>query len=106
MLCRLSCSRLWSVCQVVVVPSVDAVVAVTVVRALLFVFDVFMPRECEGARVTAMLVWGMEEVWFGVCSAGHLGGTRGSGNVSSAADVLGMSVERGIIQLYNNMIRK
>ena len=29
-------------------------------------------------------------------SAGHLGGTRGSGMVSSAGDVLGMSVVRGM----------
>ena len=40
----------------------DAVVAVTVMRVLLFVFHVFMLRECEGARVTTMLVWGMDEV--------------------------------------------
>ena len=31
-----------------------------------------------------------------VVSAGHVGGTRGSGSVSSAADVLWMSVVRGI----------
>ena len=35
------------------VPYVDAVVAVTVIRVLL----------CDGARLTAMLVWGMDEVW-------------------------------------------
>ena len=29
-------------------------------------------------------------------SAGHVGGTCGSGNVSSAADVLWMSVVRGM----------
>ena len=40
----------------------DAVVAVTVIRVLLFVLYVCILRECEGARVTAMLVWGMEEV--------------------------------------------
>ena len=34
-----------------------------------------------------MLVWGMKQV-----SAGHVGGTRGSGIVSSAADMLGMRV--------------
>ena len=45
------------------VPYVDAVVAVTVIRVLLFVFHVCMLRECEGVRVTAMLVWGMDEVW-------------------------------------------
>ena len=35
---------------------VGVVVAVTVVRVLLFVLHVCMLRECEGARVTAMLV--------------------------------------------------
>ena len=32
-----------------------------------------------------------------VVSAGHVGGISGSGSVSSAADVLGMSVVRGMI---------
>ena len=45
------------------VPYVDAVVAVTVMRLLLFVLHVCMLRECDGARVMAMLVWGME-VWL------------------------------------------
>ena len=40
------------------VPYVDAVVAVTVMRVLLFVLHVYILRECEGVRVTAMLVWG------------------------------------------------
>ena len=31
-----------------------------------------------------------------VVSSGHMGGTRGSGTVSSAADVLSMSVVRGV----------
>ena len=79
------------------VPYVDAVVTVTVMRVLLFVLHVCMLRECDGARLTAMLVWGMDEVHrVVVVSAGHVGGTRGSGNVSSAADVLWMSVVRGI----------
>ena len=47
---------------------VDAVVAVTVIRVILFVLYVCMLRECEGARVTAMLVWGKEEV----VSSNHL----------------------------------
>ena len=34
----------------------DAVVAVTVMRVLLFVLHVWMLRECKGARVTEMLV--------------------------------------------------
>ena len=33
-------------------------------------------------------------------SAGHVGGTRGSGIVSSAADVLWMSVVRGVLVEY------
>ena len=37
---------------------------------------------------------GVAEVWLWL-SAGHVGGTRGSGIVSSAADVLWMSVVRG-----------
>ena len=36
----------------------DAVVAVNVMRLLLFVLLVCMLGECDGARVTAMLVWG------------------------------------------------
>ena len=39
------------------VPYVDAVVAVIVIRVLLFVLYVCMLRECEGARVMAMRVW-------------------------------------------------
>ena len=41
----------------------DVVVAVTVLRVLLFVLHVCMLRECEDARFTAMQVWGMDEVW-------------------------------------------
>ena len=40
------------------VPCVNAVFAVTVMHVLLFMLHVCMLRECEGARVTAMLVWG------------------------------------------------
>ena len=46
------------------VPYVDAVVAVTVMHVLLFVLHACMLRECEGARVIAMLVWGMDEAWL------------------------------------------
>ena len=53
-----SCGRLWSVCEIVVVPYVDAVVVVTVMRVLLFVLYVCLLRECDGAVLTAMLVWG------------------------------------------------
>ena len=44
-----------SVCEVVVVPHVDEVVAVTVVRVLLFVLRVCLLRECDGVRLTAGL---------------------------------------------------
>ena len=63
MLCLWSCGRLWSVCEFVVVPYVDEVVAVTVMRVLLFVLHVCLLRECDSVRLTAMLVWGMDEVW-------------------------------------------
>ena len=45
------------------VPYVDEVVAVTVMRVLLFVLHVCLRRDCDGMRLTAMLVWGMDEVW-------------------------------------------
>ena len=38
---------------------VSAVVAVTVMHVLLFVL-----HECEGSKMTAMLVWGPGEVWL------------------------------------------
>ena len=40
------------------IPYVNVVAAVIVMRVLLFVWHVSMLRECDGARVTAMLVWG------------------------------------------------
>ena len=43
---------------------VSAVVAVTVMHVLLFVVYVCVLRECEGARVMAMLVWGPVEEWL------------------------------------------
>ena len=46
------------------VPYVDAVVVVTVMRVLLFVLHVCLLRECECARLTAMLVWGLDDVWL------------------------------------------
>ena len=47
------------------VPSVVvAVVAVTEMHQLLFVLHVCLLRDCYGARVTVMLVWGTEEVWL------------------------------------------
>ena len=45
------------------VPYVNVVVAVTVMCVLLFVLHVCLLRECDGARLTAMLVWVMDEVW-------------------------------------------
>ena len=68
------------------VPYVEAGIAVTVMRLLLFVLHVRMMRECEGDGIAEVVV----------VSAGHVGDTRGSGIVSSAADVLWMSVVRGI----------
>ena len=49
--------------MVVVVPYVDVVVTVTVMHVLLFVLHACLLRECDGVRLTAMLVWGMDEVW-------------------------------------------
>ena len=43
------------------VPYVDAVVAATVMRVLLFVLHVCLLKECDSVRLTAMLVWGMDE---------------------------------------------
>ena len=40
------------------VPYVHTVVAVTVMRVLLFVLHVCLLRECDCVRLTAMLVWG------------------------------------------------
>ena len=37
--------------------------AVTVMRVLVFVLHVYLLRECDGARLTVMLVRGMDEVW-------------------------------------------
>ena len=55
--------RILSVCEFVVVPYVDEVVALTVMRVLLFVLHVCLLKECDGVRLAAMLVWGMDEVW-------------------------------------------
>ena len=67
---------------------VDTVVAVTVMHVLLFVLPVCMLRECEGDNNAGV---GMD-----VVGAGHVGGTRGLCIVSIAADVLWMSVVRGM----------
>ena len=68
-LCLWSHGCLWSVCQVVVVPYVDAVFAVTVMRVLLFVLHVCLLRECDGVRWTAMLMW----VWMRCGECGKYG---------------------------------
>ena len=44
-------------------PYVDKVVPVTVMRVLLSVLHMCLLRECDGVRKTAMLVWGMDEMW-------------------------------------------
>ena len=44
-LCLWSCGRLWSVCEVVVLPYVDVLVSVTVMCVLLFVLHVCLLRE-------------------------------------------------------------
>ena len=41
----------------------DEVVAVTVMRVLLFELHVCLLREYDGVRLTEMLVWGMDEMW-------------------------------------------
>ena len=40
------------------VPYVDEVVTVTVMRVLLFVLHVCLLRECDGVKLRAILVWG------------------------------------------------
>ena len=44
---------------------VSAVVAVTIMHVLLFVLHVCVLRDCEGARVTAMLGWGPGRFGYG-----------------------------------------
>ena len=51
----------FGISEVVLVPYVDAVDAVTVMRVLLFVLHVCMLRECEGDSNAGV---GMEEVWL------------------------------------------
>ena len=58
-----------AVCEVVVVPYVDAVVAVTVMHVLLFVLHGCMLSECEGARVMEMLVLGWMRCGYTQCRA-------------------------------------
>ena len=51
------------------VVDVVAVVAETVMRVLLFVLHMCMLRECDGARWTAMLVWGWMRCGCSECRA-------------------------------------
>ena len=67
----------------------------TVMRVLLFVLHVCMLRVCEGDDNAGVGGGGGGGGAVGV-TAGHVGGTRGSGIVSSAAGVLGISVVRGM----------
>ena len=88
-----SCGRPWSVCEVVFVPYVDAVVAVTVVYVLLLL-HVCMLIECEGdGNVGVADVEGVVAL-SAACEC--VGGTRGSRFVSSADDVQEMSVVSGV----------
>ena len=48
--------------EFVIVLYVNGVVAVTVIRVLLFVLHVCVLRGSVGASVTTMLVWGMDEL--------------------------------------------
>ena len=77
--CLWSFGLLWSVCDIVLVPYVGAVVAVTVMRVLLFVWHVCMLLECEGARVMAGNADVMDGGGVVVVRAGRVGGTRGPG---------------------------
>ena len=98
MWCLNSCGRPGFVCEVVLVPYVDAVVAESVMRVVCTVVCVTWVHaergwECEGDGNAGVGGGGGCVV---VVSARHIGGTRGSGVVSSAADVLGMCVVRGM----------
>ena len=74
------------------VPYIDAVVvSVTMMCVLLCMLYVCMLRECEGDGNAGMADGGVV-----VVITGHVGGTRGSGSVSSATDVLVMGVVRGM----------
>ena len=64
---------------------------VTVMRLLLFVWDVSILQECEGDGNAG--VW---DVGCVVSVSEYMGGTHGSGIVSFADDVLEMSVVLGV----------
>ena len=75
----------WYVCDVV-----GAVVSVTVMRVLLFVCEMSMLRECEGDGNAGV---GDGAGVVSVCAGCEYIGTRGSGIMSTADDVLDISVE-------------
>ena len=70
----------------------SAVVAVTVMHVLLFVLHVCVLRECEGDGNAGVVSAGGV-----VAVSAYMGGTRGSGVLSSAGDVLEMSMVRGVV---------
>ena len=80
------------------VPYVDDV---TVMRVLLFVLCVCMLRECEGDGNAGVGDGG----GVVVVSAGHVGGTRGSGIVSSASDLLWMREVGGLCEMCMCLVR-
>ena len=69
-----------------------AVVVVTVMYVLFFCLACVYAARMLGVR--AMLVWGPGKVWVAVSA--YIGGTRGSGVLSIAGDVLEMGVVRGV----------
>ena len=69
----------------------SAVVAVTVMHVLLFMLHACALRECEGDGNA-----GLGSVGGVVAVSAYMGGTRGSGVLSSACDVLEISMMRGV----------
>ena len=76
MVCVVMSSLPWSVCEVVLV---------TVIRVPLFVLDVSILRECKGDDNAGV-----------VAEHEYVDDTHGSGILSSATDMLGMSVVCGM----------
>ena len=70
------------------------VVALTVLLALLFVCEVCMLRECEGDNNAGAGAGGGVVAVSAGCN--YMDGTRGSGVVSRADDVIVMSVVRDV----------
>ena len=70
-------------------------VVVTVMHVLLFVLHVCMLRDCEGDDNADVGSGGGV-----VAVSAYMGGTRGSGVLASAGDVLEMSVVRGAVCVW------